>query len=161
MHPASEGYIYLSANTPHFWQALCEKTGLQEFANDPRYDTVRKRAANADEILAKLHNALKAHTALEWEKIFGDSVPCAAARSIGEMFDHPQVLAEEMIATLDHTVIGKYQSFTRAIKFSRTPGPAPFAAPALGEHSTTLLQECGYTPAQVAELRVKGVVSQA
>jgi hypothetical protein len=28
IHPTREGYLYISANTPHFWQALCEKTGL-------------------------------------------------------------------------------------------------------------------------------------
>ena len=44
LHPTREGYLYLSANTPHFWKALCEKTGLAELADDPRYDTVRKRA---------------------------------------------------------------------------------------------------------------------
>src|SRR5215470_14676187 len=47
LHPTKSGYLYLSANTPHFWQALCERTGLSELAADPRYDTVKKRAASA------------------------------------------------------------------------------------------------------------------
>ena len=28
IHPTRDGYIYISANTAHFWKALCEKTGL-------------------------------------------------------------------------------------------------------------------------------------
>ena len=66
-------------------------------ANDPRYDTVRKRAQHAAEIVPKLREALHARTALEWEQLFGDQVPCAMARRIEDMFDHPQVLAEEIV----------------------------------------------------------------
>ncbi len=63
LHPTREGYLYLSANTSHFWKALCEKTGLTELANDPRYDTVRKRAQHAAEIVPKLRAALMERTA--------------------------------------------------------------------------------------------------
>ena len=55
---------------------------------------VRKRAEHAAEIVPRLHEALHARSALEWEAHFGDDVPCAAARSLEDMFDNPQVLAE-------------------------------------------------------------------
>lgn len=158
LHPTRQGYLYLSANTPHFWRALCQKVGLPEWADDPRYDSVRKRAACAHELLPGLHAALKAHTALEWETIFGDEVPNAAVRSIADLFDHPQVLAEDLVTTLDHPLVGKYRGFTRAIKFSATPGPEPFAAPALGEHSVALLNELGYDVAGIERLRNQGVL---
>jgi crotonobetainyl-CoA:carnitine CoA-transferase CaiB-like acyl-CoA transferase len=51
------------------------------------------------------------------------------------MFDEPQVQSEQMIAEFEHTRAGRYRGFARAIKFTRTPGPEPFAAPALGEHT--------------------------
>ena len=138
VHPAREGHLYLSANTPHFWAALCRLTGLDALAADPRYGSVRQRAEHAAEILPQLHAALAAHTALEWEAIFGDEVPCAAARKVEDMFDHPQVLAEDMIGGFDHPVIGHYRGVTRPIVFGRTPGPEPFAAPTLGQHDTSL-----------------------
>lgn len=133
LHPTRAGHLYISANTPHFWQALCEKTGLAELLTD-RYDTVRKRAQHHEEIVPKLHAALSRHTAMEWEAIFGEEVPCAAARSVEDMFEFPQAVAEDMIATFDHPVVGDYRGFTRAYKFGRTPGPAPFAAPVLDQH---------------------------
>ncbi|WP_186066661.1 CoA transferase, partial [Burkholderia gladioli] len=54
IHPTREGYLYLSANTPHFWRSLCELTGLPGLAADERYDTVRKRAIHRDEIVPQL-----------------------------------------------------------------------------------------------------------
>lgn len=131
IHPTRDGYLYVSANTARFWKALCEKTGLRELLDEPRYDTVRKRAEHAAEIVPKLHAALAARSALEWEAEFGDAVPCAAARHIEDMFDHPQVLSEGLIAEFEHPVVGRYRGVAHPIKFGRTPGPAPFAAPVL------------------------------
>ena len=135
IHPTREGYLYISANTPHFWRALCEKTGLDDLAADERYDSVKKRAAHAAELLARLHAALKAKTAQEWEAWFGEEVPCAAARNLADMFDHPQVEAGGMMADFEHPVAGRYRGFTRPVHFGRTPGPEPFAAPTLGQHT--------------------------
>ncbi|MHC6218696.1 CaiB/BaiF CoA transferase family protein [Stenotrophomonas acidaminiphila] len=149
IHPTADGWLYISANTPHFWQALCEKTGLPELAADPRYDTVRKRAAHSDELLARLHAALAARSALEWEALFGEDVPCAAARKIEDMFEHPQVQAGEMIASLPHPVLGSYRGITRPIVFGRTPGPQPFAAPVFDQDTASVLArvaEDGATP---------------
>lgn len=133
LHPTAEGYLYLSANTPRFWKALCERTGLGDLAGDARYDTVRKRAAHAAELLPALRAALMARTALEWEAALGDFVPCSAVRAIEEMFDHPQVRAENIVTSISHPQLGSYRGVSRAIKFSRTPGPEPFAAPSLDE----------------------------
>jgi crotonobetainyl-CoA:carnitine CoA-transferase CaiB-like acyl-CoA transferase len=139
IHPTRAGYLYISANTPRFWKALCAKVGLGELAGEPRYDSVRKRAQQAAEIIPLLHAALATHTALEWEALFGDDVPCAAARRIEDMFEHPQVLAEEMVTTIEHPVVGRYHGVTRPIKFGRTPGPAPFAAPRFGQDTDAVI----------------------
>ncbi|MGI4860386.1 MAG: CaiB/BaiF CoA transferase family protein [Janthinobacterium lividum] len=141
LHPTRDGYIYISANTPHFWEALCRKTGLENLASDSRFDSVRKRALHVDDIVPQLHAALRAKSALEWESLFGDDVPCAAARTVEDMFDHPQVLAEDMIAHFDHPAVGAYRGLKRAVHFGRTPGPEPYAAPAFGQDSDWLKQE--------------------
>ena len=139
IHPTKEGHLYISANTPHFWLALCQKIGLPELATDERYNSVRKRALHFADIVPKLHAALAMHTALEWETLFGEDVPCAAARTVEDMFDHEQVLAEKMITTIAHPTLGSYRGLTRAINFDRTPGPEPFAAPTLGQHTDLVL----------------------
>ncbi|WP_442683094.1 CaiB/BaiF CoA transferase family protein [Stenotrophomonas sp. JC08] len=138
IHPTAQGHLYISANTPRFWQALCEKIGLPQLATEPRYDSVRKRAEHSDELLVQLHAALATRSALEWETLFAEDVPCAAARKVEDMFDHPQVVAEEMVTTLPHPLLGSYRGITRPIVFGRTPGPQPFAAPVFDQDTATL-----------------------
>ena len=140
LHPTAEGWLYLSANTPHFWRALCERVGLPDLAKNPDYDSVKKRAEHADVLVARLREVLHKRTAEEWEALLEDSVPCSVVRSVEDMFDHPQVLAEDLMAQIPQSSLGKYQGITRAVKFSRTPGPNPFGAPALDEDGSILKQ---------------------
>ncbi|WP_250520608.1 MULTISPECIES: CoA transferase [unclassified Caballeronia] len=155
IHPTREGYLYISANTPQFWKSLCALTGLDALARDERYDSVRKRAVHRDEIVPKLHAALAQRTALEWEAHFGDAVPCAAARSVEDMFDDPQVLAEDMVSRFDCPGVGAYRGFKHPACFSATPLPEPFAAPAFGQHTDALLREAGLGDDAIEALRAK------
>jgi formyl-CoA transferase len=119
---------------------------------------VRKRAQLASEIVPLLHEALRSRTAFEWEAYFGDDVPCAAARNIEDVFSNPQVLAEEMVTHFKHPLVGEYRGQARAVKFSRTPGPRPFAAPTIGQHSVEILAEAGYSKEEIQRLSDEGVV---
>lgn len=141
LHPTAEGYLYLSANTPHFWGALCRLVGLGQLGADPRFATVRNRAEFAAEIVPQLRERLATRTAREWEQILGDEVPCSIVRPIEDMFDHPQVIAEDIMATIPHDVIGTYRGVAKPIKFGRTPSPQPFAAPAHGQDSKMLRRD--------------------
>jgi formyl-CoA transferase len=51
-----------------------------------------------------------------------------------------------MVASFEHPTLGSYRGFTRPIKFDRTPGPLPFAAPTLGQHTRQLLDTLGRAP---------------
>ncbi len=159
LHPCKDGtYLYLSANTPHFWRELCERTGLADMAADERFDTVRKRAQQAAEIVPRLRAALQAHTALEWEQSFGEAVPCAAARAVEDMFDHPQALAEGMIEHMEHPVAGRYRGFAHPVVFGSTPGPKPFTSPGFGQHAADILAAHGYSEMDIAKLRALDVL---
>ena len=99
---------------------------------------MRKRAQHRDELVPLLRQALAARSALEWEALFGEEVPCAAARTVEDMFDDPQVQAEGMVTRFEHPTLGSYRGFAGAMEFGRTPGPAAFAAPTLGQHTEAL-----------------------
>jgi crotonobetainyl-CoA:carnitine CoA-transferase CaiB-like acyl-CoA transferase len=159
LYPTREGSLYISANTAHFWTALCELIKLPELATNPRYESVRLRAEHADELVPKVREALQAHSAREWEVIFGERVPCAAALEIEDMFDHPQVLAEGIVENFEHPVVGNYRGLSRAVKFGGSTPAAPRTAPTFGQHSDEVLAGLGYDAAGIAALRAVGAVA--
>lgn len=170
LHPTRQGSLYISANTPHFWSSLCELIRLPDLAADPRYDTVRKRAQLADEIVPRIRTALQAHTALEWEEIFGERVPCAAVREVEDMFEHEQVRAGSMMTTFEHPVVGRYQGLASAYFFGqppmdgaganeRSPSVPNRAAPTFGQDSNAVLSKLGYSTDEISALRDRGVIA--
>jgi hypothetical protein len=62
------------------------------------------------------------------------------------------------VATLDHPVVGRYRTMTKPVKFSDTPGPAPVASATFGQHSDEVLAAHGYSAADIASLRERGIV---
>ena len=158
IHPTKSGALYVSLHSNHFFSAFCEVIGRPELASDPRCATMRSRAVHAAALLPEVRAVLAERTALEWEALFGERVPCAAVRPIEEMFEHPQVVAEGLVTTLDHPVVGRYRTMTKPIGFSETPGPASAAAPTFGQHSEDVLSGFGYSAAEIAALRERGVV---
>ncbi len=159
IHPTKSGYIYISSHSQHFWSALCETVGMPECAHDPRYDTMKKRIANADVLVPRLRECLAARTATEWAALFGDRVPNASVQPIEDMFDHPQVLAQDLVATYDHPRAGRYRGFQNPVVLSRTPPAPPFAAPLLGQHTAEILAEHGFGADEIAALERQGAVS--
>lgn len=158
IHPTREGYIYLSANTPHFWEALCALIGLETLAADTRYNTVRKRAEQAAVIVPIIRQALQQHSAAEWEVRFGTQVPCARVRPVDDMFEHPQVQAEGLVREFSHSKIGKYKGITGLIKMDQAGCATGLAAPDFGEHTTELLAEYGYSESDIDGFRQRGIV---
>jgi formyl-CoA transferase len=141
LHPTAANYLHISANTPLFWNALCELAGLHELASDERYSTVRKRSERTAELIPLLREKLRTRSAIGWESVFGERAPCAAVRPIEEIFDHPQVMAGGLTTTLEHPSVGSYTGLRKPLKVSATPGPEPGGAPTLAQHTHSVIEE--------------------
>lgn len=158
IYSAKEGHLYLQATTPAFWKNLCDALGFPQLAEDPRYDTLKKRAALREEIKPLIREALMQHTAREWEELMLGKVPCIAVRTIDEMFEHPQVLAEGIVVEHEHPKVGKYKSMGKAVKMGMDEKPTR-RAPLMGEHTDEVLRQFGFRPEEITALRSKGAAA--
>lgn len=158
IYPTKEGHLYLQATTPAFWKSLCEFLSFPELLEDSRFDTLTKRAALRDKIKPLIRESLMRRTAREWEELMLGKVPCIAVRTIDEMFDHPQVLAEGLVVEHESPNVGKYKSMGKAIKMA-VGGTPTTRAPMLGEHTDEVLARFGFRDDEITALRANGAVA--
>ena len=155
--PTKAGYLYFQASTPAFWRALCRILELPELASDPRYDTLKKRYEHADTLMPLIRAKLLQRPATEWEALMIGKVPGVAVRGIEDMFDHPQVLAEDLVAEHEHPIVGKYRAMSTAVKLGASTQTTT-RAPMLAEHTDEVLEGFGFDAAEIAQLRSEGAV---
>lgn len=153
-----EGYLYFQATTPSFWRSLCEILGMPELGDDPRYDTLKKRYENAEVLMPRIKEILRTKTAAEWEALMIGRVPGVAVRGIEDMFDHPQVLAEDLVVEHQHPVVGKYLAMSTAVKFGASAHTTT-RAPLVGEHTDAVLEDFGFDIVEIERLHREGAVS--
>jgi crotonobetainyl-CoA:carnitine CoA-transferase CaiB-like acyl-CoA transferase len=77
----------------------------------------------------------------------------------GQMFEHPQLVANDMVATVDDPDVGPTTQIGVPMHLLGTPGAIRGPQPRPGEHNEEILHELGYGPDDVARLRAAGVVT--
>ncbi|HLZ71050.1 MAG TPA: CoA transferase [Dehalococcoidia bacterium] len=103
--------------------------------------------------------AFRERTTAEWLRLLDEAdVPCAPLRLTEEVFDSPQVTANEMILTLEHPALGTLRQPAGPLRMSETPYGSRRPAPTLGQDSDAVLAEAGISGDEIARLRAAGVV---
>ena len=152
-------YIYI--NIRQRWANLCRIVGLEHLAEDPAFDSTEKQNQKADEISAMLSRQFAARPAAEWEALLkaGDII-ASVVKEISEVYDDPQVVANEMITEFEQPGLGSIKTTNVPFRMSSAihkPGSWRHA-PTLGENTDEVLQELGHTSEDIQELRLQGVV---
>ena len=107
---------------------------------DPRFsddfDPDDPDSIDAIESLSEqIKSILITKTCQEWLAIFDDAgVPAGPVRFIQELTDDEQVIANDMVVEVNHSLAGKVRMAGPMIQMSETPLEAKSASPALGEH---------------------------
>jgi crotonobetainyl-CoA:carnitine CoA-transferase CaiB-like acyl-CoA transferase len=117
------------------------------------------RVKNMDAVETLIQSILEQKTTAEWldimEKVDSLGGPILTPEQV---FENPQILANDMIVSVDHPVCGKVDMIGIPIKLSRTPGRVKGPPPTLGQHNEEILKELGYTREQIQDLKKKEVI---
>ena len=155
--PTADGYITLGAVSDREWRALCEAFGRPEWIEDPRFATGSARSANRQERLESVEAALAGFTSAEiLARLEAHDVPSGPVLPRRAVLDHPQVVTNGIVSEIDQPGLGRARQPRPAARFEATPSPSPRPAPTLGQHTREVLEEAGYTAAEIEDLRAEG-----
>lgn len=155
-----DGFLVLGAANQRSWERLCRDVlGRADLIDDPRFRTNSERMDNIGVLEPILEAEFAKRDALTWiELCTAASVPCGPINDFDQAMNDPHYLARDMVREVDHPVFGRMKVIGIPAKFSKTPGDIRLAAPTMGRDTDAVLEDLGFTPEQIGELRVSGVV---
>lgn len=129
-YKASDGYVIIAAGNDHLFQLAAEALEEPALAADPRFKTNDLRHQNVDALEVEMEKALSRQSVQHWlDALNGKGVPCAPINDIPHMMQDPQVLARNMIVTVQDPVAGAIKVAGNPIKVIGQAEPATFAPP--------------------------------
>ena len=85
-------------------------------------------------------------------------LPPGPVHNLQEVFEDPQVIHNEMIVDMEHSIYGPIKLTGFPVKLSDTPATLRLPPPTVGEHNEEVLRELNYTDDEIRALQREGVV---
>ena len=155
----ADGHLNVAGSGGRLWYAFCEVVGLPELTSDPHYDTIAKRTAARAELNALVSDRLRTRTTAEWVTALNEAgVPAGPVYRVDETFADAQVRHLDVVVGVEHPVLGHLDLVRAPVTTSRGVASVRAPSPEAGQHTAEVLADLGLSPAQVDELRDRGVV---
>ena len=167
-HPANAAMnVYRAADdtwfvllvTPDRLEAVAKAIGRPDLLTDSRFSDPAKLMANMPELAAILDEVFAKQPMAHWYEIFnGVHVTFGAVRGPQEVIKDPQLRLNEIVVPLEGvggTLTSTISSPIQVHGVSKMPAKR---APGIGEHNTQILEQLGFSAAEVDALRASGAV---
>ena len=140
---------------------LLEVLGLTDDGLEPGWDHTKPESQAYTKALERRAEELLAEKpSVDWLQIFEQrGIPAGPVRFIEELFDDPQVVANGLVAEVEHVQEGKVKMMGPMAHFLGTIPSPPAASPALGQHADEILEWLGFTPGEIKTWHDDGVIS--
>ncbi len=160
IYETKKGYISVAVQSNREWEGLCRAFNKPEWLQDPNFATATLRGKNIDMRLQMTQDVLLTDTADNWQtRLEAEDVPCAPVLTRTQLIRHPQTLANDAIAEIDHPVAGRLRQARPAPRFSQTPTSFRLPAPILGADSHQILGHIGLSDDEIEQMVSDGITS--
>ena len=151
----TDGWIIVQTVGPDMFARWAKLVGREDLIADPRFATELSRADHHAIVTEAMNGWLaQRDTATALADLEAARVPAGPVLELGEVLEHPQVKARDMLQYVDYPDSPKAVPLANtAFRLSETPGAIRHRAPLLGEHTDEVLREIGYTDSELAALR--------
>ncbi|WP_448581136.1 CaiB/BaiF CoA transferase family protein [Thermaurantiacus sp.] len=153
----ADGWLFVMAQLPKFWERLTEAIAAPELKSDPRFQTMADRLKNRPALTEILDSIFMTRPTAEWVDALGGLCPVAPVHNLAQALDSAFVRVRGMVQHVPHPDRPDMRALASPILVNGERLPARHA-PKLGADTEALLAEIGFGEGDVKALRAKGVV---
>lgn len=142
-----------------YWSTFCKATGQSSLLDDQRYTGESGGPLNFVELNKIFDEVFAGRSRDEWMEIFQThGLMFCSVQQIQEVPDDPQALENDYLMPFTHPVQGPVTIPGYPVQFSKCRAGTRSAAPKLGEHTDLVLQNLGFSSAEIEKLKEGKVV---
>ncbi len=139
---AKDGMIAVAPSTDVYVERFLAALGLEQLLADPRYSANAERLLHRATLSESINNVTCHRSVAHWITAINDAgCPCGRVMNLAEVFEDPQVLAQEMVMDVSHPGHGDVRMTGFPVKLSRTPAGIQRPAPDLGADTEEIIDE--------------------
>ncbi len=155
-----DGWVLVQSVGGPLFKRWADLIGEDHWLDDPRFKDDISRGNNGELISERTATWCAKRTSKQvLEEMEAARLPAGPVLSPQEVLDDPHVAAKGLFQYVDYPGLDKPAPLMKTpIELSETPGEIRSRPPTLGEHTDEIMQELGYSQAQIAILREKRVV---
>ena len=145
----------------HDWVKLCDAIGQPALATDPRFETFPLRTQNSLELVAILDAAIGSQPLEEWRKRFAErDLVWGLVPDLAEVAADPQLIDAGVIDTIVDFPGGPQKTVSNPMSLAGIRKEPPRYAPAIGQHTSEILSQAGFSETEIAQLLDSGAALQ-
>lgn len=160
-HRTADGWIAVLPYTGAQWEAFLREIGREDVIASNWFSDAAQRQAQLSDLYQIVAQAMSSRTTQAWlDRLTTLDIPCSAITALEDLPDDPHLADVEFFkpspnysATISRT-IGHPITFTPVDRHDDVPPPI------LGQHSRTVLGDCGYDTAEIDALIANGVIGE-
>ncbi len=152
LQKTKDGWIFVMAQNPKFWDLMLDGLGRKDLGADPRFVDMAARLAHREALTQILDDAFSAKTTNEWIELFKGKLPVGPVYGIDQALDNPFLDETQMIQNVPHPDRPNMRALTNPVKLDGQRLKSRHA-PKLGQDTEEILSAVGYTAADIKSLR--------
>jgi crotonobetainyl-CoA:carnitine CoA-transferase CaiB-like acyl-CoA transferase len=162
VYRASDGTWFVLIVTPDKLGAVANAIGLPDLLTDPRFSDPARLMQNMPQLMAILDEVFGSQPMTYWYEVFnGVHVTFGAVRGPQEVVNDPQLRSNDIVVPLEGAGGKLTSTISSPIQVHGVTKVSAKRAPALGEHNEQVLEQLGFSAAEIDGLHASGAVPKA
>jgi crotonobetainyl-CoA:carnitine CoA-transferase CaiB-like acyl-CoA transferase len=155
----ADGAVNIGVSGEGQWREFCEAIERLDWLERPEFRLNADRVRNRSEINATVQALFGTQPVSHWVELLNRSnIPCGPVYTVPEMFEDEQVRHLGVAAPVVRADGSTIQVISQPVTLERTPATLQTSAPRIGEHSSEILREVGYSDEEIGQLEAEGVI---
>jgi len=155
-----DSYLVVAISTDDKWPRLCRALGMENLAEDERFQTNADRYERAEKVYDLLGERLREKTTAEWFDLMREhSVPAAPVYNTLEMWEDQYIRERQLRERIQEESPNKAMDIVRPpMEFDGERPPIRIPPKPIGSDTDRLLLELGYSEETISRWRDAGVI---